>query len=412
MFTADVGLAHMVRSLAIADELFERGHRPILAIPQRNQETKFSTKAEVVDIPPSTPENNFTDILKIKDPEYIAKLVGDELDLIQKYKPDIIVSDARHSVFASSAITNTPVVYIINSAGLPYGCYLPNFGLPQIVYRAVVPALNKLIWKTKYLFYKTIADSAMSFDKTLNVEDMLQRVNCLVPEIPEYLPHNNAPHNIFYSGPIIWKGLEKEEPPWFQALKTDPPTVYLSFGGTGFDEPRMIAISTQLISEGFQVVVSTGTVADKSNFPEHENLFVEKYVPGYKICQRADAIICQGGYGTLSQVFAAGKPAVTLPYNPDQLIHSLRMTELGTGINTLHISLKDIFTFIRVDKEGGLDAMARIAAKVSNKEIIDALKKVLNNPQAYKLNIHKFTGNLSEYQGAENAAQIIEKIIP
>ncbi len=89
-----------------------------------------------------------------------------------------------------------------------------------------------------------------------------------MPEIPEYLPPVNKSLNINYLGPILWNGFEQKSPQWLKDIKPDGKTIYISFGGTGYDSRKLVDLSIVLIEKGYRVVVSASNIVDISAFPQ------------------------------------------------------------------------------------------------------------------------------------------------
>ena len=106
----------------------------------------------------------------------------------------------------------------------------------------------------------------------------------------------------------------------------------------------------------------------------------------------------------MMQAVLGGKPVVTIPFQPDQLIHAYRFQELGLGRCTVNISPKMIKNLLKGDWEGILQA----GSDTSNKKIEKEASKVLREKEKYSKKINEFCKNLSYEDSAKKAAGFIQ----
>jgi UDP:flavonoid glycosyltransferase YjiC (YdhE family) len=67
--------------------------------------------------------------------------------------------------------------------------------------------------------------------------------------------------------------------------------------------------------------------------PLPPNVHVARWLPQDAVLQRAAAIVCHGGYGSVLGALAHGVPVVALPlFGDDQWRNARRVAELGAGI--------------------------------------------------------------------------------
>jgi len=73
-------------------------------------------------------------------------------------------------------------------------------------------------------------------------------------------------------------------------------------------------------------------VAGKNSIPGlGPDVFVADYAPYSLLFPRAEAVVCSGGVGTLSQVLRAGTPALVVPFANDQPDNALRLSRIGAA---------------------------------------------------------------------------------
>lgn len=131
-FVIEVGLAHIIRSMAIAEELSKLGFKVIYALPKRKWSLVKDSNVDFVDITGYTEKDGIDFVSKLDNLSYLHPLVTEERRILHKFRPDCIVIDFRLTAIASSANLGIPTFFITGSGGLPYGCYLPNPGVSSI----------------------------------------------------------------------------------------------------------------------------------------------------------------------------------------------------------------------------------------------------------------------------------------
>jgi UDP:flavonoid glycosyltransferase YjiC (YdhE family) len=133
-------------------------------------------------------------------------------------------------------------------------------------------------------------------------------------------------------------------------------------------------------------------------------LFVATYLPGDRLSQMVDLVVCHGGYGTMIDAIQNGIPVVTVTFNPDQIMHSLRMQELGVAKCLMSLSIIDImhvfsFNWKWIEDKG---------KQISPEHVQKAVKEVLSDIREYKENIQKFNAAYPKRDGAAEVANSIE----
>lgn len=402
-FPLEIGLAHIVRSLAIAEELHHRGHKVVFALPKRKHEIVKNTPLTLVDVHSPLAADTIERLSLLRDKKVLRQQVKEELELIHKYKPDAIVIDYRISALAAAAIADVKTYFIAHGSGLPYGSYIPNPGLSSFIYRALIPVIHKGMDIAVRVFLQPLLEITAENGKPKNLDEWFKETTWILPEPSFYLPAKSKDLRLHYVGALEWQGFKHEKPSWLSDIHPDGKTLYLTFGGTGFAPNNLIQLSTTLVDAGYRVVVSTGTICNPDDFPTYANLFVSRFLPGKDVCGRVDAVICHGGFGTLIETVTSNKPFITIPFNPDQLIHAWRMQELGLGYCLLTLNPADLLDFFRfrwkVFEEAG--------KKVSPQQVLEALQKIETNQNKFKESLDWFNKNHQYRNGAKEAADII-----
>ncbi|MBI4008871.1 hypothetical protein HY357_01445, partial [Candidatus Roizmanbacteria bacterium] len=247
-FPIEIGLAHITRSLAVATELKKRGHDILFAIPQRKKMLAEKTGLKTGEIIEYTNTDEIKFAENLKNESFLLKQVKSELVLIDQFKPDYAVVDFRISALTSCSLRNVPMFFLTGSGGLPYGCYLPNTGFSPFLHSILSPVFQTIIWKMKKRYFNRLAILTKKLGRNLDETTLIKAMIYVVPEAPTYLPALDERLKIHYVGPIFWKGFNSYNPKWLSSIKPNGKTVYISFGGTGFNSQKLIGLSTELVN--------------------------------------------------------------------------------------------------------------------------------------------------------------------
>ncbi len=395
----EAGVAHITRSLAIAEVLIGRGHRVLFCLPKNKEHFIRDKKIELVSISEEHADQGKVD--NLKNPQYLLPFVKEEIEILNKYKPDIAVIDLRISAVVACAYVNILTFFITGTDGLPYENYVPNFGLHPLIHSLLNWPMKKIIWYIKLQFVKALPKVSKVIGRETNVDDLFKYMVYINPEVAEYMPREDRRLQVYNVGPIFWKGFEVNEPPWLKKIRPNGKTIYLTFGGTGYDSQKLVALASLLADRGYRVIVSCSNIAKVASFPKKRNLFVAKYLPGLAVTKRVDLVVCHGGQGTMMQALYCGKPVVAVPFNPDQVVHGFRFQELGLGKCISTISISTIFGFNWTKFE-------EMGRNIKPEKIIGVVKGVFQEKEKYKIAVEKFQKYLPDFKADEQAADIIE----
>jgi len=407
-FPIEVGLAHVVRSLGLADELQKRGNNIIFVLPKRKWSLLKNSKITPIDISPCSPNESISVINIIKNRTLLQKLASEDLALLKKYHPDCAIVDFRPSAIAASVHLKIPTFCLTGSLALPYTHYVPHFFNLKILNPFVYDITQLLISyaKKKYLI-GTLLQIAQTLGSQMNENEFVDRITYLVPEESFYLPLAHPRENVHYIGHLLWAGFNHFKTDSLHTFFPNGKTVYVSFGGTGFNPSKLISLSSALIRKGYKVIISSSTIAKPEDFSPHKNLFVSPFLSTKEVLERVDAVICHGGYGTMIEAVLAKKPVIAIPFNPDQWIHAVRFKELGIGVNAINSPFLRLYNALTLNWKN----FQKITSSISEEEIVAQLENVLQNYQVFHKRLQTFNRKISLQTGAERGADIIEKTL-
>ncbi|MFA6005486.1 MAG: glycosyltransferase [Patescibacteria group bacterium] len=404
-FPIEVGLAHVTRSLAIGEELKRRGHHVFFALPKEKQKLFQQSSVSFVDVMTTLTGESILFLDDFKKSEFVYSRMKDELRVIDEIKPHKIIVDFRISALGAAAARNIKTYTIFEGSALPYGGFIPNPGFPKIMFSPMSKIALLLFNRLKNSFLKPLLEVSRKFGNTMDLDAWYKSVTYILPESSFYLPSKNKKITAYYVGPWGWSGFRKYSPSWLSKIKPDGKTIYLTFGGTGFDSVKLVQIANLLIKNNYRVVISTGTICEPSVFPKHPNLFVAKFLNGEEVSQLVDLVVCHAGYGTLMQAVCAEKPAVSIPFNPDQVIHGWRSQELGMGQCILRLGIDNVIDLLSMD----FGTIENIGKKLDPKKVLSAVKHIFARYPEYVQAIRRFNALGPTQDGAVGAADVIEK---
>ncbi|HYD35776.1 MAG TPA: glycosyltransferase [Vitreimonas sp.] len=402
-FPTEVGLAHVTRSLAVAEAINFQGHEAIMAVPAFKHRLISNSPVELVDIPAYTEKNDAQVVEAFLDVPLLKRMIQAEMALIEKVQPDVVVVDFRLSALIAAAALKKRLFVITGSGGLPEGCYLPNPGLPQPLHVLTTSMLKKIIWKLKQPYLNSIQAAADELQLAVNLNELFLKVTYIIPEIPSYLPAERKDLALNYVGSLSWQGFNTPLPPELKDLRRTGQTIYISFGGTGFDPRKLILLSNTLAKKGYQVVVSSSNIAQPTDFEHLPNLFVFPYLPGDEVARRMDAVVCHGGYGTMMQAIENLTPAIAIPFNPDQVLHSFRFQELGMVKSCLSFKWSLFRTLITGDWAG----FQNLGEQIDVEQVITTVEKVLHSREQYVEAAKRFKAMFLPEASSTLAARVI-----
>ncbi|MHC4712233.1 MAG: glycosyltransferase [Planctomycetota bacterium] len=337
VFCEGIWLAHTARPLSIARVLRESGWDVHFAASGAYARLPREEGFPVHRVTTMDPERALRLIRSARigyDLPTVELYLEDELTLIERLKPDVILNDFRLPVAISARLTGVPFVNILNAYWTNY--YAPRLRAPRefILTRVLgvgfatrlLPPVQRLMLRLYARPFNTVA-SRRGTDGFGNIFDVMASPHLnLIADLEEFMPLAGAPDHFKYTGPIIWEP-SVPAPDWLERIDPARPVIYFSMGSTGF--AHYFSALGEAFGEGeYQVMVTTGGL-DAGAMPP--NFFVTDLAPGLALTEKADLVICHGGNGTIYQALYHGVPVIGIPSFHDQDFNMQRVEDLGLG---------------------------------------------------------------------------------
>ena len=404
-------LAHTTRALTIAEELRTRGAN--VAFAMRGDKTAIVQAAgfavhDIAGVP-------LKDVLRrlrrgttrLCSDSQAVEAVEADIEILERERPDIVLSDFRPSMAAAARITKTPHVAVLNATWTPYldhekvrliwpvhtrfgsvwGTLARALAGPDLMRFRFLDSVFQAIFRQMLVYGVAPYDRIQAVHGVARSRDLYQYWLgdlTLVPDYPTFMPlRADAPSSVRMTGPLVWQsGNFTEVEKLASRLDRSRPTIYATVGSTGDPRlfPQMIEAARR---KNWNLIITKAGLADLS---PSRNVFVYDFLPGEAVMRISDVTICQGGSGTINQAIAANCPFVGVACNIDQEWNLDRASRLG---------IADVF--YRED--------------VAPEKLVDAIDRILARKQAYRSGFAVFDDDKRKYLGAKTAADAIEGAI-
>jgi len=336
-------LAHVGRAIAFALELPHNQFKCSYASGNSYRPFFAGLEAEFFPITSIDPER-FNAALARGQPIYDEATVGlqvmEDLEILERARPDVVVGDFRLSLAISARISGIPYVNVCNAHWSPWrdGAQYPVPSLP--ITRRLTRMLGIRLTRRVFNFGlpRALAVHARGFNavrrayKLGDVPDIrwIYADGDIVAyaDMPSVAPVSGQPKTHAYVGPLSWSP-EVPLPEWWQDVPRDKPVAYVTMGSTG--NPALLpVVARELSARGFASVIATAGRAGP--ITGVQDCFTATYLPGARACRSAKLVVCNGGSATVYQAMTQGRPVLGLPVNLDQALTMDGVARVGAGL--------------------------------------------------------------------------------
>lgn len=344
-----VTLAHVARPAVLATALDQSLYEVFFAVDPRYNDL-FPELSGFRHNLWSIGSEQFLDSLargkRLYSSEVLERYLHDDLELIERIKPDLIIGDFRLSLSVSARLKNTPYAAISNTywtthsnnaytvpqlpmtrmLGIGLSQVLFNLSRPLVFSAHCIP-LNKL--RKKY----GLASLGHDLRAVYSDADHLW-----LADMAEYFPTSPTAKNAHYLGPLPWSPRNRI-PPWWDELDEDKPIVYVTLGSSG-QVSLLPVVLEALATLPLTVIAVTAGRTQLSSVPD--NVFISNYLPGDKAAARASLMICNGGSLSTYQAIQGGTPVIGIVGNLDQHLNMgyLASSGIGESLRSEHANAK------------------------------------------------------------------------
>ncbi len=338
-FAEAVTLAHAARPIVLANSLDGIGYELVMACDDRYRRFMVGQTWQTLPLR-SISSQRFLRSLAWGTPVYdlptLRRYVAEDIDLIERVKPDLIVGDFRLSLSVSARLVGIPYATITNAYWSPYIRDMP-FPLPVLPLSRCMPlAIAQAIFDAVKMRAFSLHCRPLNrlreehgfppFGNDLRLA-YTDADYTLYADTPAMFPVDPLPSHHRFLGPMLWSP-PVPAPHWWHDLPTDQPIVYLTLGSSG--SPKVMrTVMDALAGQPVTVIASTAGAPPPQTLSQ--NLYVADYLPGIEAAARASLVICNGGSPTSQQALACGVPVLGIASNMDQFMNMAAVVRSGAG---------------------------------------------------------------------------------
>ncbi|HEX4336320.1 MAG TPA: DUF2141 domain-containing protein [Polyangiaceae bacterium] len=273
---------------------------------------------------------------RIYDTKTIERYVRDDVSVLERVAPALVVGDFRLSLSISAPLTGVPHAALINAYWDParLARHLPVPDHP------IVRLLGERL--TAQYFPQAAPRAFAHFAAPVNrvrkkfgqaplgglPEVLTSGDHVLYPDPPELVPVPSLPAHHEYLGYVPWSPSSGGEDA-LTALDGAHPLVYVTLGSSGRLDvlPKLVE---GLAALDVTVLLSTAGRAAPPSLPA--NFQTVPFVRGDLAARRAAFVVSNGGSSTGYQALAEGAPVLGIPSNLDQYLAMTAIEQAGAGI--------------------------------------------------------------------------------
>lgn len=335
-----VTLAHFARIVTLAKALDANKYEVVIASDPRYVHLEAPLGYPFHPLC-SIPSAHFAQALSRGRPLYsvatLSQYVEDDLLLLDRIKPDLVVGDFRLSLAVSAPLRQIPYAALVNAYWSPYADItypVPDLPMTRILGVFLAQKLFNLARPIAFALHARPLNLVRRHYGLPPLGHDLRNAYSwgnytLYADVPELVPTRPLPFHHRYLGPPLWSA-RVPLPAWWSQLSQDKPMVLLTLGSSGRADLLPMALSA-LAELPITVIAATAGKIGLADVPA--NAFVADYLPLDAAVPRSSLVICNGGSLTTYQTLASGVPILGICSNMDQLLNMDAIERLGAGVS-------------------------------------------------------------------------------
>ncbi|MDO1605687.1 hypothetical protein Q2T76_06400 [Lactobacillus sp. YT155] len=265
----------------------------------------------------------------IKNPftiQVVQQRVKNELNLIHKLQPSIVVTGSNPTIFLSARIAQIPLVY-----AKPYALSRAYYSEKKKNLIDVIT--TKIKWIPKA--FKVTANS-YNLQLPKYTIDLLEADYNFITTSSLFYDSKTLPKNYSHVGPIFAKMGEQlpDSVSSFidQARKAGKKIIYFACGSSG-NKKFISSVLKKLVNQQYYIIAPVA-----SYLTEHElstfkdNVLCTDWLPAHKVSPLVDFSIIHGGEGTVQTACESGKPFIGFGLQSEQRVNLSYCEHFGNAI--------------------------------------------------------------------------------
>jgi len=383
LFTpSGVGLGHVGRCIPIARRLEKQGVEILFSTYREGfryvQQEGFQA-VEAPDIGVQVKPDGSIDfrLTTVKPGPFgtiytIAKQVDAEIDFIQAFEPDVVVSDSRASSLVAAKLLGIPRVCILNQ----FQVFIPRrkrfLKLARIADATTLTLVGRVWADVNHILIPDFPPPYTISTKNLNIPKAYhKKIRFIGPILPVH--SSDLPDQ---------KTLRKK-----LGLDETKPVIFAPISGPAKERAYFTGRLRQIFNkfpDDYQIVMSLGYPNGSMEPVTKGNLIVHGWIPNrFDYLKACDVVVSRGGHGTLSQSICYGKPIILVPTpsHTEQFNNAKKADDLGVA---QMVQQEDL----------------------TKDSLLASVKKILEK-DSFQQRSEQLQREISEYNGLEIATKII-----
>ncbi|MEM2970835.1 MAG: glycosyltransferase [Candidatus Bathyarchaeia archaeon] len=364
-----IGLGHVGRCVPIAKKLLEKKAEVLFSTYHEGIQYIESEKMPLVKAPSIgfqvKPDGTVDFRQTAANPgPFLAsftllKQVNAELEAIERFKPDVVVSDSRVSPLITARILGIPRICILNQ------------------FQLIIPRKKRFLRLAKFADFIAL---------TLIGKIWTSGNFVLIPDFPPpytiCIGNLNIPKfyrkNVKLIGPILPIRPDELSTKGELRRKLDLPldkiVIFAPISGPIRERAFLTAALTKILldfPDEYAVVMSLGYPNAESKPIKYGNVTIYKWIPNrFEFLKASDLVIGRAGHGTLTQCMCYGKPMILVPTpsHTEQLSNAKQAEVLGIA-KTIHQE--------KLSKEKLLESIKQILKDETSQQIEEVQREIL-----------------------------------
>lgn len=288
----------------------------------------------------------------------LMRQVNAELQAIESFDPDVIVSDSRASTMLAAKILEKPRICILNQ----FQPIIPRrkrfLRLARLADSIALTLIGKIWASGNFVLIPDFPDPYTVCTGNLNVpkayRKKVQLIGPILPVRPEELPDKTE----------IRKRLN---------LPLNKPVIFAPISGSVKEKAFFIGILRKILMKfpkDYYTVLSMGYPNVDTKPICHSNLKIYKWIPNrFDYLKACDLVISRAGHGTITQCMCYGKPMILVPTpnHTEQINNAAQAKKLSIAkvIQQENLSLDKLLKIIKQTlKRENIEKVERIQAEV------------------------------------------------
>jgi UDP-N-acetylglucosamine--N-acetylmuramyl-(pentapeptide) pyrophosphoryl-undecaprenol N-acetylglucosamine transferase len=327
-----IGLGHAGRSIPIAKRLLHRNAKVMFSTYLDGIRYVENERFPLVKAPPIglrvKPDGSIDFRQTAIDPgPFLAvytllQQVNAELEFIQSFDPDIVVSDSRVSALLAARLLGIPRICILNQ------------------FQVMVPRREHHLTLARFADYMGLALIGRMWTSSNIV---------LIPDFPQpytiSIGNLSIPKSYQKSVKLIGPILDvhpnelgtKDELRRSLGLDVDRPFIFVPISGPIREKAFIAGLLRKILLDfpkDYEVVMSLGYPGVADRHKRYGNVTIYDWIPNrFEYLKACDVIIARAGHGTITQAMCYGKPMIIVPTpgQTEQINNAKQARDLGAA---------------------------------------------------------------------------------